>query len=425
MSLENTIKTMAKEAKEASKLLARAKGEDISLALSNLSKLLIENKADLIQASAKDIEKAKEKNMSVHDIQRLELNEAVIKEMADACIYAANYPHPINITEEQWQQPNGLTIGKMRIPLGVITIIYESRPNVTIDAAILCLRAGNGVILRGGSEAINANTTLAKLLNKALISANLPEKAIQIVETTDREAVQILCKLHEYIDVIIPRGGETLIKAVTEQATMPVLKHFKGVCHMYIEKSAKLDMCIDLTINAKVQRPSACNALECLLLESTIAKDHLPKLAKALIEKQVELRLCSRSYAILDAHKMISAKTVKAREEDYGQEFHNLTLAVRIVDNYNEALDHISTYGSNHTEAICTQDIDMARNFQKDVDASLVLVNTSTRFNDGGQLGLGAEIGICTSKLHSYGVMGIKELTTTKYVASSEYCFRK
>ncbi len=425
MSLQETITQMAKEAKKASRLLARAKGEDISLALLNLSNLLLANKASLIEASSKDIEKAKAKNMSVHDMQRLELNEAVIKEMAEACIYAANYPHPINVTEEQWQQANGLTIGKMRIPLGVIAIIYESRPNVTIDAAILCLRAGNGVILRGGSEAIHANTALAKLLNKALLSANLPEKAIQIVETTDREAVQVLCKLHEYIDVLIPRGGETLIQAVTEQATMPVLKHFKGVCHLYIEKSAKLENCIDMAINAKVQRPSACNALECMLVESAIASEFLPKIVKAFVEKDVELRVCSKTYTILDANKLINSKIIKAKENDYGQEFHDLIMAVRIVDSYDEALEHIERYGSNHTECICTQDIDMANNFQKDVDASLVLVNTSTRFNDGGQLGLGAEIGICTSKLHSYGVMGIKELTTTKYVASSQYCSRK
>ncbi len=424
MDIRETLLEMGKEAKMAAQSLSRAEGRDISNALDILSKLLRENKSVLIAESDKDIAKAIEKNMSVHDRQRLQLTDAIIEEMAEACIYASQYPHPINITEEQWQRPNGLTVGKMRVPLGVIAIIYESRPNVTIDAAILCLRAGNAVILRGGSEAINANTALSKLLSKALLMANLPEKAVQIVETTDRAAVQAICKMNEYIDVLIPRGGESLIRAVIEQATMPVLKHFKGVCHMFIEKSAKLNECIPLVINAKVQRPSACNALECLLIQQNISKEFLKKVVPTLLENNVQLRLCTRSYALLDAMKLLSDKTVKATPDDYGQEFHDLILAVRIVDNYSEALEHISKYGSNHTECICTQDIDMSTAFTKDVDASLVLVNTSTRFNDGGQLGLGAEIGICTSKLHSYGVMGIKELTTTKYVASSQYIAR-
>ncbi len=424
MNIKETIVELGVEAKKASRLLARASGKDISFALETLAELLKKNEAFLLEESQKDIKNAKEKGMSIHDMQRLELTPAIINEMADACIYASSYPHPINVAEEQWQRPNGMVVGKMRVPLGVIAIIYESRPNVTIDAAILCLRAGNAVILRGGSEAINANTALAKLLSQALKEANLPEKAVQIVPTTDREAVQIMCKMHEYIDVLIPRGGESLIRAVVEQATMPVLKHFKGVCHLFVEKSAKLEECIDLVINSKVQRPSACNALECLLIEQSVAQDFLKMIVPPLAKENVEMRLCARSFSLVDAMKLASEKTVKANQEDFGQEFHNLTLAIRIVDSYDEAIEHISNYGSNHTECICTQDLDMARNFQKDVDASLVLVNSSTRFNDGGQLGLGAEIGICTSKLHSYGVMGIKELTTTKYIASSEYLIR-
>ncbi len=424
MNIQESIIQMAKEAKKASRFLSRASGKQISNALEILAKLLTQEEEILIIESNKDIEKAIAKNMSVHDRQRLQLDKKVIQEMADACIYAANYPHPINVTEEQWQRPNGLVVGKMRVPLGVIAIIYESRPNVTIDAAILCLRAGNAVILRGGSEALHANTALAKLLSKALEQAGLPEKAVQIVPTTDREAIHVLCKLHEYIDVLIPRGGESLIRAVTEQATMPVLKHFKGVCHLFVESSAKLDECIELIVNSKVQRPSACNALECLLIQSKIAQEFLPKILPVLKANDVEMRLCSRSYAMADALKLLSDKTIKAQEADFGEEFHNLTLAVKLVDSYEDAIEHIQNYGSNHTECICTQDIDLANAFQKDVDASLVLVNTSTRFNDGGQLGLGAEIGICTSKLHSYGVMGIKELTTTKYVAQSQYVTR-
>ncbi len=424
MDIQSTLNQMGKDAKKSSQILSRAKGKDISYALEILAQLLRQNAQSLKEASNKDVTKAKEKGMSVHDIQRLELTDAIIEEMAEACLYAANYPHPINVVEEQWQRPNGLTVGKMRVPLGVIAIIYESRPNVTIDAAILCLRAGNAVILRGGSEALNANTALANLLSEALKEANLPEKAVQIVPTTDREAVQIMCKMHEYIDVLIPRGGESLIRAVVEQATMPVLKHFKGVCHMFIEKSARLEESLPLVINAKVQRPSACNALECLLVEESIAQDFLKMLVPALAKVNVEMRLCARSLTLVEAQKLSSHLTTKAKPEDFGQEFHDLTLAIRIVDSYNEAIEHITEYGSNHSECICTQDLDMARNFQVDVDASLVLVNSSTRFNDGGQLGLGAEIGICTSKLHSYGVMGIKELTTTKYVASSEYLAR-
>lgn len=424
MNLQGQIEEIGRKAKEASRILSRADGKDISYALEILSTLLKEKKDYLIKASEKDIEKAIENNMSIHDRQRLQLTEEIIEEMSAACIYAAQYPHPINVTEEQWQRPNGLVVGKMRVPLGVIALIYESRPNVTIDAAILCLRAGNAVILRGGSEAIQANTALASLLSLALNKANLPEKAVQIVPTTSREAVSILCKMHAYIDVLIPRGGESLIRAVTEQATMPVLKHFKGVCHMFIEKTANLSASVGLVLNSKIQRPSACNALECLLINTCIAQKILEELVPMLQQEQVEMRLCARAYALLDGLKLLSDKTLKASEDDYGQEFHDLTLAIKLVDNYEDALEHIQKYGSNHTECICTQDIDMANDFQKDIDASLVLVNSSTRFNDGGQLGLGAEIGICTSKLHSYGVMGIKELTTTKYVAQSKYCVR-
>ncbi len=424
MNIYEIIQNLGKNAKNASQELSRAQGKDISLALEKLSELLLKNKDFLLKESQKDIEKAIEKNMSVHDRQRLQLTENIIEEMSQACIYASQYPHPINVVEEQWQRPNGLVAGKMRVPLGVIAIIYESRPNVTIDASILCLRAGNAVILRGGSEAIHANTALAKLLSQALLEANLPEKAIQIVPTTDREAVQALCKLHQYIDVLIPRGGESLINAVVEQATMPVLKHFKGVCHLFIEESAKIEKSIPLVINSKVQRPSACNALECLLIQQNRAEEFLLKFIPVAQQENIELRMCEKSYALLEKLNLLNNKIKRAQAEDFGYEFHDLILAVKIVENYQEAINHIALYGSNHTECICTQDIDISNNFLKDVDASLVLINSSTRFNDGGQLGLGAEIGICTSKLHSYGVMGIKELTTTKYIASSQYLIR-
>ncbi len=289
-------------------------------------------------------------------------------------------------------------------------MIYESRPNVTIDAAILCLRAGNAVILRGGSEALHSNIALAKLLHKALKQAGLPSHAVQLIETTDRSVIPVLCSMEDYIDVIIPRGGEELVRSVSKQATMPVLKHYIGVCHAFIDESANLLDALNIAYNSKVQRPATCNSLECILVHKNIAQEFLPRLGEKLGKSGVEFRACKKSLPLL-------GKTATAQcQEDLGKEFHSLILAVCVVEHMDEALDHIARYGSKHTEIICTNNHEHATRFMREVDASMTAVNAATRFNDGGQLGLGAEIGISTSKLHSYGPMGVEELTTTKFV---------
>jgi glutamate-5-semialdehyde dehydrogenase len=298
----------------------------------------------------------------------------------------------------------------MRVPLGVVAMIYEARPNVTIDASILCLKAGNAVILRGGSEALYSNVALAGLLHEALEAAGLPADAVQFIDITSHDAVSALCRLDEYVDVLIPRGGESLVRAVTEQATMPVLKHYMGVCHAFIDASADIDQATEIVFNSKVQRPGVCNALECLLVHKDIAPLFLPRVTEKLGSAGVEFRADERSLPLLGQF------AVAQKPEDLGKEFHDLILAVCVVDDMEQALEHIARCGSHHTEIICTTDHLHAMRFLREADASMVAVNASTRFNDGGQLGLGAEIGISTSKLHAYGPMGVQELTTTKFV---------
>ena len=300
----------------------------------------------------------------------------------------------------------------MRIPLGVIGFIYESRPNVTVDAAGLCLKSGNAVILKGGSEAIRSNLILTKILQECLIQEGIPQGAIQIIPTTDREATTELLKLEEYIDLVIPRGGEGLIRAVTAQARMPVLKHYKGVCHVFVDQGADLTMAYQICLNAKVQRPGVCNAMETILVHQDTAKAFLPVMAKLFRKEGVEIRGCPATLQIIGKGKGIR----EAAEDDWYEEYLDLIIAVRVVKNMKEAVAHIHKYGSQHTEAIVTQDYQRAHDFIKSVDSSVVLVNASTRFNDGNQLGLGAEIGISTSKLHAFGPMGLNELTTTKFI---------
>jgi len=343
-------------------------------------------------------------------LNRLALTPAIMDAMAGACREVAALADPVGSIENMQVRPNGLLVGRMRVPLGVICMIYEARPNVTVDAAMLCLKAGNAVILRGGSEALASNLALAGLLRQALAEAGLPEDAAQLVPTTDRAAVTALCKLDSLIDVIIPRGGEGLIRTVVEQATMPVLKHYKGVCHIYVDEGADPDRAQAVVVNAKAQRPGVCNALECLLVHAAAAPVVLPRLGAALTRAGVELRACPRSLPLL------GPEARPATEEDFGHEFHALILAVKVVDSMDEALAHIHRYGSNHTEVILTENHDRAMAFLRRADASMVGVNCSTRFNDGGELGLGAEIGISTSKLHAYGPMGLTELTGAKFV---------
>ncbi|HSR13176.1 MAG TPA: glutamate-5-semialdehyde dehydrogenase, partial [Thermodesulfobacteriota bacterium] len=318
-------------------------------------------------------------------------------------------PDPVGEVSKMWRRPNGLQVGKMRIPLGVIGIIYESRPNVTSDAAGLCLKAGNAVILRGGSEAIRSNLAVAEVLRKACAGQGLPADAVQVIPTISRSAIEEMLKLEDFIDVIIPRGGEELIRFVVAHSRIPVIKHYKGVCHVYVDAEADLEMARNICFNAKVQRPGVCNAMETLLVHAQIAPSFLPGMAAEFRKAGVELRGCPATRRILNDVK-------EAREEDWSAEYLDLILAVRVVENMDEAIAHIIRYGSSHTESIVTRDYGSAQKFLREVPSSTVLVNASTRFSDGFELGLGAEIGISTTKLHAFGPMGVEDLTTSKFI---------
>ncbi|MFC1820453.1 glutamate-5-semialdehyde dehydrogenase, partial [Thermodesulfobacteriota bacterium] len=339
----------------------------------------------------------------------LTLDEKTIRSMAESLRQVALLPDPVGEVTKMWKRPNGLMVGRARIPLGVIGFIYESRPNVTVDGASLCLKSGNAVILKGGSEAIHSNLILEVILREALEDTNLPEKAIQVVSTTDREAVRVLLGLEDYVDIIIPRGGEDLIRFVAENSRIPVLKHYKGICHIYVDEFADVRTASDVCFNAKVQRPGVCNAMETMLIHEKIANDFLPPMVERLQNAGVVIKGCPKTLAFIP-------EAIPAEESDWPAEFLDLILAVKVVSGMDEAFDHIEKYGSNHTDAIITKDYERSRRFIAEVDSSVVLVNASTRFNDGNQLGLGAEIGINTSKLHAFGPMGLEELTTTKFI---------
>ena len=409
MSLAGMIEDMAKEAKAASRQLRRAGRAQKDSTLELLAGKLIDMQADIIKENEKDLAQARKAGLSAAMIDRLTMDYNVIRGMADGLREVAALPDPVGEVSGMWKRPNGLLVGRVRIPLGVIGFIYESRPNVTVDAAALCLKSGNTVILKGGSEAIHSNLILSDLLEQALVETGLPPKAIQVIPTTDREAVKILIGLDDYIDTIIPRGGEGLIRFVTGHSRVPVLKHYKGVCHIYVDECADLQMAREICFNAKVQRPGVCNAMETMLIHKGIASDFLPDMVKRFRDANVEIRGCPRTLELSPGIK-------PAVETDWPAEFLDLILAVKIVSNMDEALDHIEQYGSNHTEAIITNDYNRSQRFLAEVDASVVLINASTRFNDGNQLGLGAEIGINTSKLHAFGPMGLEELTTTKFI---------
>ncbi|MFW5901494.1 MAG: glutamate-5-semialdehyde dehydrogenase [Thermodesulfobacteriota bacterium] len=409
MSAEKTITEMAKAAKAAAGRLASCSSEKKDAALLKIADQLAADSDYIKSENAIDVSRAKESDMPAAMIDRLKVTDAVISDMAEGLREIAALTDPVGTTEGSWIRPNGLEVSRMRIPLGVIGIIYESRPNVTIDAAGLCLKAGNAVILRGGSEALNSNQALAKTVAKALGDAGLPETAVQVVPLREREGVNFLLQQESYVDLIIPRGGEGLIRFVVENSKIPVLKHYKGVCHVYVDESADLGQAEDICFNAKVQRPGVCNAMETLLVNRSVAGVFLPKMAERFSQAGVELRGCPETLKHVPEAK-------PAAEADWYAEFLDLILAVKVVDAMDAAMAHIAAYGSNHTEAIVTSDYSRARRFLREVDASVVLVNASTRFNDGGQLGLGAEMGISTSKLHAYGPMGVDELTTTKFV---------
>ena len=340
---------------------------------------------------------------------RLSLTEARIREMAAGIREVVKLPDPLGGSPKLWRRPNGMQVGKVRVPIGVIGIIYESRPNVTADSAALCLKSGNVCILRGGSEAIHSNAAIAGVLAEAAEQAGVPSGAITFIDRPDRDVAHALLKLDQYIDLIIPRGGESLMKTVAEQATIPVIKHDKGVCHIYVDQDAEPAMAERVCLNAKVQRPSTCNAMETLLVHERMARSWLPATVARLVEAKVEVRGCPKTCQLCPEAK-------PATESDYGQEFLDLILAVKVVKNMDEAMEHIAAYGSQHTEAILTRDYGRALRFLREVDASAVLVNASTRLNDGYQFGLGAEIGISTTRIHARGPMGLEELTCSKFV---------
>ncbi len=413
MDLKLEAKEMAKQAKEVSRLLARLSTDTKNKALFEMADDLEKNQAFLIEENKKDLSAGEQAHLSSAMMDRLRMTPAVIQAMAKGLREVSRLPDPVGEIVKMWRRPNGLTVGRMRIPIGVIGIIYESRPNVTADAAGLCLKSGNAIILRGGSEAFHSNQAIVHILQKALNKADVPEEAVQIFSRTEREAIEEMLQLEDEIDLIIPRGGEALIRFVATHSKIPVIKHYKGVCHIFVDETADPEMALRICLNAKVQRPGVCNAMETLLVHERIAGGFLPKIAEALRKEGVELRGCPQTRKILSGIK-------EAKEEDWYEEYLDLILSIRVVTGMEEALKHIATYGSLHTEAILTSDYQNAQRFLREANSSCVLVNASTRFNDGFELGLGAEMGISTSKLHAFGPMGLEELTTTKFIVYGE-----
>jgi len=409
MSIKDDVLEIAREARAASFLLSRLDTGVKNNALLKVAEEL-EKKADFLKAeNKKDLAAAESRGLTKAMIDRLTLSDKVIASMAKGLREVAALPDPVGGISKMWKRPNGLMVGRMRIPIGVIGIIYESRPNVTADAAALCLKSGNAVILRGGSEAIHSNTAIAKVLKDSCVSSGVPAGAVQVLATTDREAVLEMLKLEDYIDLIIPRGGEGLIRFVVENSKIPVIKHYKGVCHVYVDEFASMDMASDIAFNAKVGRPGVCNSMETLLVHRAVAAEFLPLIEKRYAKAGVEIRGCAGTKKILPGVKA-------AKEEDWGMEFLDLIIAIKVVESFEEAVAHIEKYGSLHTESIVTKDYASAQRFLKEVNSSTVIVNASTRFSDGFELGLGAEIGISTTKIHAFGPMGLEELTTSKFI---------
>ena len=407
------VRELCQNAKQAARKLAVAPSAQKDKALLLLAEAVLGNRDALQAANAQDLERAEQDGMAPAMLDRLTLSDKVINSMARGLDEIAALPDPVGEITGMTRRPSGLMVGRQRIPLGVVGFIYESRPNVTVDAASLCLKSGNAVVLKGGKEAIESNLALGKLIAQTLIDCGLPEEAVQVIPTTDRAATAALLKQEDLVDVIIPRGGEGLIRFVAENSSIPVLKHYKGVCHLYVDAGADLDMALKIAINSKCQRPGVCNALETMLVHRDAAEEFLPLAAETLQGMGVEIRGCPKTLALAPG-------AVPAAEEDWPAEFLALILAVKVVENMDEALDHIAKYSSNHTEAIVTQDYARARRFLNAVDSSAVMVNASTRFNDGGELGLGAEIGISTSKLHAFGPMGLTELTSQKFIVMGD-----
>ena len=406
------VRKKADMAKRAARALRNLSRDTKDAALRAMAQALEDNENAILESNSIDMANGEKKGLGDALLDRLKLNHARIMAMAEGLRELANLEDPVGTVSELTRRPNGLLVGKMRVPLGVIGFVFESRPNVTADTSGLCIKSGNAIIMRGGSEAYNSNRILTKLLADAAVSCGIPQGAIQLVESTDREGVRALATSDDLIDLMIVRGGEQLVRAVSEYATVPLIKHGKGLCHVYLDKDADVAKAVEIAFNAKVDRPGVCNAMETLLVHKDIAQACLPQLVARLCESGVELVGCPRTVDLLKDHCDIKL----ANDSDWDAEYLALKLSIKIVDSYEEAVDHICSYGSGHTEAIVTENHSLAMQFLDDVDASVVLVNASTRFNDGFQLGLGAELGISTQKLHARGPMGLKELTCEKFV---------
>ena len=413
------IEQIGINAKEAAKILAKTSSEQKNHALEAMSEHILADKKIILDANKIDIENAKSKKLSASFIDRLELNEERISSISDALKEIASFKDPVGKILDSWQRPNGLQISRVSTPLGVIGIIYESRPNVTADAGALSLKAGNASILRGGSDSINSCLAIHKSLIKGLKDADITENAIQIIEDTDREIVKkMLHGINQSIDVIVPRGGKSLVTMVQEEARVPVFAHLEGICHIFVDKTALVDKSVDVCLNAKMRRPGICGAVETILVHDEIADEFMPPLINALKAQACEIRGCNKT-------KTFNQNIVEALDEDWTTEYLLPIVSIKIVSNFNEAIEHIDSYSSGHTESILTEDLNRASKFQKELDSAIVMHNTSTQFADGGEFGLGGEIGIATGKFHARGPVGVEQLTSFKYLVNGNGHIRK
>ena len=407
------LTTKARAAKEAAREVARLTGQVKDRALLNIADRLKSRQKEVLQANEKDYEAGRRNGLSEALLDRLLLTPERLEGLASDVRNVVMLPDPVGEVLDMRTMPNGLQVGRRRVPLGVVGAIYESRPNVTVDISVLCLKSGNAILLRGGKESVHSNTLLAGLIRDAISDAGMPSDAVQIIESTDRALVGRMLKAKEYIDLIIPRGGRELIRRVAEEASMPAITGGVGVCHTYVDSSAAVEMAVDIVFNAKVQRPSVCNAMDTMIVHAAIAPKYLPRIAERFVGADVEMRCDPRALSVIGL--MEGVRAVPATEEDWGTEYLSLTAGVRVVDSFEEALEHIEKYGTGHSDAIVTEDYTAAMRFLNEVDSSAVFVNASTRFNDGAQLGLGTEVAISTDKYHARGPMGLRELTSYKW----------
>ncbi|MCF6436043.1 MULTISPECIES: glutamate-5-semialdehyde dehydrogenase [Pseudoalteromonas] len=407
------ITELSQQAASAAKQLALLSTKQKNAVLTDMAAALVAQSSDILAANEHDLSLARDNHLPPAMVDRLTLTPERIADMAEGIKTIVELDDPVGLTRDMGVRPNGIKISKMRVPLGVVCMIYEARPNVTADAGALCFKSGNGVILRGGKEALQSSQAIAKVMHNVLEQHGLPKALITVVPDPDRALLMELMQQKEYIDLIIPRGGEGLINFVTQNSTIPVIQHFKGVCHLYVDEDADLDIALKLALNGKTQRTGVCNALEGIVVHKAVASQFLPRLQKAFAHKQVVINADSQSAKYFDNANIIA-------DDQFGEEYLSLEVAVRIVEDFAGAIEHIDRFGSHHTEVICTQDSNKAELFQRSVDASVVMVNASSRFSDGSQLGLGAEIGIATTKLHAYGPMGLESLTTEKFLVTGE-----